>query len=109
MKILLVEDDQTTAKILAQELTTYHYTVETVADGSMGLELVQAIHYDLLLLDIILPNLDGISLCRQLRSLGLQIPILLLSAKENITKNCVSVILVRFSFVGKKKFRSLTL
>ena len=85
MKILLVEDDQTTAKILAQELTTYHYTVETVADGSMGLELVQAIHYDLLLLDIILPNLDGISLCRQLRSLGLQIPILLLSAKENIT------------------------
>jgi len=85
MKILLVEDDQTTAKILAQELTTHHYTVETAADGRMGLELVQAIHYDLLLLDIILPNLDGISLCRQLRSLGLQIPILLLSAKESIT------------------------
>ncbi|WRH66741.1 MAG: response regulator transcription factor [Planktothrix sp. GU0601_MAG3] len=85
MKILLVEDDQTIANILVQELTTHHYTVETTADGKMGLELVKAIHYDLLLLDIILPNLDGISLCRQLRELGLQMPILLLSAKESIT------------------------
>lgn len=84
MKILIVEDDQTTANILAQELTTHHYTVETTADGSMALELVQAIHYDLIVSDIMLPSLDGISLCRQLRSLGLQMPILLLSAKESI-------------------------
>ncbi|MGL6136352.1 MAG: response regulator, partial [Planktothrix sp.] len=85
MKILIVEDDQMTANILAQELTTHHYTVEITADGRMGLELVQAIHYDLIVSDIMLPNLDGISLCRQLRSLGLQMPILLLSAKESIT------------------------
>ncbi|MGL4501413.1 MAG: response regulator [Planktothrix sp.] len=85
MKILIVEDDQMTANILAQELTTHHYTVEITADGRMGLELVQAIHYDLIVSDIMLPSLDGISLCRQLRSLGLQMPILLLSAKESIT------------------------
>ncbi len=85
MKILLVEDDEITANVLAQELTTHHYTVETTADGQTGLELAQAFHYDLLLLDIILPNLDGISVCRQLRSHGLQMPILLLSAKDSST------------------------
>lgn len=85
MKILLVEDDEITANFLAQELTTHHYMVETATDGKMGLDLAEAIHYDLLILDIILPNLDGISLCRQLRSQGLQTPILLLSAKENST------------------------
>ncbi|MBD2186495.1 response regulator [Planktothrix sp. FACHB-1355] len=83
MKILLVEDDETTANVLAQELTTHHYTVETAEDGQMALELAQAFHYDLLVVDIILPNLDGIGLCRQLRSHGLQMPILLLSAKDS--------------------------
>jgi diguanylate cyclase (GGDEF)-like protein len=85
MKILLVEDDEITANVLAQELTTHHYTVEITADGQTALELAQAFHYDLLLLDIILPHVDGISLCRQLRSHGLQMPILLLSAKDSST------------------------
>ncbi|HEY9725827.1 MAG TPA: response regulator, partial [Chroococcales cyanobacterium] len=85
MKILLVEDDEITANVLAQELTTHHYTVEITADGQTALELAQAFHYDLLVLDIILPNLDGISLCRQVRSHGLQMPILLLSAKDSST------------------------
>ncbi|MFB2836068.1 response regulator [Floridanema evergladense] len=83
MKILLVEDDPTAAYILEQELSTHHYTVEIIADGQLGLELARTFHYDLLVLDIILPNLDGISICRQLRSQGLQMPILLLSAKES--------------------------
>lgn len=85
MKILLVEDDEITANVLAQELTAHHYTVETTADGQTGLELAQAFHYDLLVLDIILPNLDGMTLCRQLRSHGLKMPILLLSAKDSST------------------------
>jgi DNA-binding response OmpR family regulator/HPt (histidine-containing phosphotransfer) domain-containing protein len=85
MKILLVEDDEITANVLALELTTHHYTVEITADGQTGLELAQAFHYDLLVLDIILPNLDGMTLCRQLRSHGLKMPILLLSAKDSST------------------------
>ncbi|HEY9649179.1 MAG TPA: response regulator [Coleofasciculaceae cyanobacterium] len=85
MKILLVEDDQITANILAQELITHNYTVETTTDGQTGLELAQSFHYDLLVLDIILPNLDGITLCRQIRAHGLQMPILLLSAKDGST------------------------
>jgi len=83
MKILIVEDDETIASVLTEALTTHHYTVETAADGVTGLELAQAFHYDLLVLDIILPNLDGISLCSQVRSHGLQMPILLLSAKDS--------------------------
>lgn len=83
MKILIVEDDETIASVLAEALTTHHYTVETAVDGVTGLELVQAFHYDLLVLDIILPRLDGMTLCRQVRSHGLQMPILLLSAKDS--------------------------
>lgn len=85
MKILLVEDDETTANTLAEALTTHHYTVETTVDGQTALELAQAFHYDLLLLDIILPKLDGISICRELRSQGRDLPILLLSAKDSST------------------------
>ncbi len=91
MKILLVEDDEATAHILAQELTNHNYTVETTTDGQMGLELVQAFHYDLLVLDIILPGLNGINLCRQLRSLGVQIPILLLSAKDTTNERVIGL------------------
>ena len=83
MKILIVEDDETIASVLAEALTSHHYTVETTADGVTGLELVQAFHYDLLVLDIMLPGLDGMTLCRQVRSHGLQMPILLLSAKNS--------------------------
>ncbi|MBE9126451.1 MULTISPECIES: response regulator [unclassified Coleofasciculus] len=85
MKILLVDDDKASASVLADALTTYHYTVNTAEDGQTGLELAQTFHYDLILLDIMLPKLDGISLCRQLRSQGLQIPILLLSGKDSST------------------------
>lgn len=85
MKILIVEDDETIASVLAEALTTHHYTVETAADGVTGLEMAQAFHYDLLVLDIILPRLDGMTLCRQVRSHGLQMPILLLSAKDSST------------------------
>lgn len=91
MKILLVEDDETIANVLAQELTTHHYTVETAADGQMALELAQCLHYDLFVLDIVLPKLDGISLCRRLRSHGLQMPILLLSAKNSTTDRVIGL------------------
>ncbi|MGE5658763.1 MAG: response regulator [Actinomycetota bacterium] len=91
MKILLVEDDRTTANVLTQELATHHYTVETATDGQMGLDLAQAFHYDLLVVDIVLPKLDGISLCRQLRARGLQMPILLLSAKDSTTDRVIGL------------------
>jgi DNA-binding response OmpR family regulator len=83
MKILVVEDDETTAAALAQVLTAHNYIVDAVSDGETGLHLAQSFEYDLIVLDIMLPKLDGINLCRQLRSQGYQMPILLLSAKNS--------------------------
>lgn len=85
MKILLVEDDQRIAEPLAEALTDQHYVVDIATDGQAGWELVKVFPYDLLLLDVMLPKLDGISLCRELRSQDCRIPILLLTAKDTIT------------------------
>lgn len=85
MKILLVEDDLPTREVLADALNDHHYTVKLAADGAMGLDLARQLEYDLVLLDIVLPKLDGISLCKQLRTQGYQSPILLLTAKDSAT------------------------
>ncbi|MGL5064098.1 MAG: response regulator [Microcoleus sp.] len=83
MKILLVEDDKITANMLAQALNAHNYNVNTAADGETGLQLAQVYDYDLILLDVMIPKLDGISLCRELRARGCQMPILLLSALDS--------------------------
>ncbi|MGC9525004.1 MAG: response regulator [Limnospira sp.] len=83
MKILVVEDDLPTGSVLASILEEHHYTVNVATDGRTGLEWAEAFDYDLILLDIILPKLDGISLCQRLRSRGCQYPILLLTAKDS--------------------------
>lgn len=83
MKILLVEDDEPTGQVLVGALTTDRYVVNLATDGQTGLEMAQAYEYDLILLDVILPRLDGISVCRQLRSSGYQNPILLMTARDS--------------------------
>lgn len=85
MKILLVEDDEATVELLTSVLTADRHTVNIATDGQMGLMLAETYDYDLVLLDVLVPKLDGISLCRQLRSKGLQMPILLLTAKDSQT------------------------
>lgn len=85
VKILLVEDDQPTSLLLANALTAHHYTVNLAGDGQTGLDLADRFEYDLIVLDIGLPRLDGISLCKQLRARGWQGPILLLTAKDRAT------------------------
>lgn len=81
MKILLVEDDQATRVLLEQALGTHH-TIEVAEDGQSALALAEQVQYDLLLLDVDIPELDGISVCKQLRIQGYQFPILLLTAKD---------------------------
>ncbi|MGL4378881.1 MAG: response regulator transcription factor, partial [Microcoleaceae cyanobacterium] len=83
MKLLLVEDDEMIAMTLAQVLTNYHYTVDQAADGQIAWEMVTRYQYDLILLDVIIPKLDGVTLCRQLRFSGYQMPILLLTALDS--------------------------
>jgi DNA-binding response OmpR family regulator len=83
MKILLVEDDEHTATLISDALKAHHYLVNTTQDGQTGLELTKTYSYDLILLDVIVPGLDGVSLCRQLRSQGAQMPILMLTGKNS--------------------------
>jgi DNA-binding response OmpR family regulator/HPt (histidine-containing phosphotransfer) domain-containing protein len=83
MKILVVEDDMLVADALRITLSDRNYAVEVAHDGQTGLDCIEAFDYDLLLLDAILPKLDGISLCRYVRSRGYLMPILILTSRDS--------------------------
>jgi DNA-binding response OmpR family regulator/HPt (histidine-containing phosphotransfer) domain-containing protein len=83
MKILVIEDDELTAYALTSILTDQNYAVEVAHNGQLGWDLVEAFDYDLVMLDVMLPKLDGISLCRQMRAKGWQMPILLLTGRDS--------------------------
>ena len=82
MRILLVEDDQRIAKPLAEDLRHQRHVVDLAQDGLQGWEYAQANSYDLILLDLMLPLLDGISLCKRLRTVGCTAYVLMLTARD---------------------------
>ena len=80
MKILLIEDEPKTVHSLKQGLEENHYTVEVAYDGILARQLATRNTYQLIISDIIIPGINGIDLCRELRALGIQTPILMLTA-----------------------------
>lgn len=83
MKILLVEDDERTTDALAEILVDkQNYIVDIAADGEAGWQFLESSSYDLVVLDVMLPKLDGISLCQRLRREGVQTPVLMLTARD---------------------------
>ena len=80
MQILLVEDDIEAAGHLSRGLREAGYAVTHCADGAAGLAEARATHYELLIVDRMLPNLDGLSLVGELRKEGVSTPVLVLSA-----------------------------
>jgi DNA-binding response OmpR family regulator len=82
MRILLVEDNVRLAEALAEALTDQLYVVDAVRDGEAAWAQMQAIAYDMILLDVMLPKLDGIGLCKRLREMGYHLPILMLTARD---------------------------
>ncbi len=86
MRFLVVEDDEAQAHIIKMALVEYGYVVDVVADGAEGWSYIEAFTYDLILLDVSLPTVDGISLCRRLRTEGYKVPVLLLAAGSSIDK-----------------------
>lgn len=82
MKILLVEDDARIAGALLEALQDQNYVVEVAADGEMGLVFAETGAFDLLILDVMLPKLDGLRLCQQIRQSGDKTPILMLTARD---------------------------
>lgn len=85
MRILLVEDDKLVAQVLEKALSSQHYVVDVAYNGQDGWELADAFSYDLILLDVMLPQINGLTLCRRLRSRGLRTPILMLTAQDDST------------------------
>jgi len=82
MRILLVEDDKKLAASLTEALSMQRYAADCVGDGEAGWAQAQALTYDLILLDITLPKLDGLQLCQRLRDHGFTGPILMLTARD---------------------------
>ncbi|MGI0492967.1 response regulator [Alkalinema pantanalense CENA528] len=82
MKILLVEDDEITGLSLVETLSAHQYIVDLARDGETGLTFAQTSDYNLILLDVMLPKLDGLTICQQLRKQGYNRSILLLTAKD---------------------------
>lgn len=83
-RILVIEDDEAILKFLRRGLAYEGYQVDTAADGQSGLALALDNQYDLVVLDLMLPGLDGLEVCRRLRAGG-PVPILILTAKDAVT------------------------
>ncbi len=91
MRILLVEDDVRLAETLAEALTDQRYVVDIAMDGEAGWHQSKLLDYDLMLLDVMLPELDGISLCHRLRTHGYSLPILMLTACDTVHDEVVGL------------------
>ncbi len=81
MKILVVDDDTSLCQLVKTSLVAHRYVVDVATDGEMGLEMGYQFNYDLIVLDILMPKLDGLSLCHTLRNKGYQGQIIMVTAK----------------------------
>ena len=84
MRILLVEDEEKIANFIKRGLKEEHYIVDVAYDGEKGLFLAEINAYDLIILDIMLPIKDGLSICKELRTKKIDTPILMLSARDRV-------------------------
>jgi DNA-binding response OmpR family regulator len=83
-KLLLIEDEQKIADALRLGLTEDGYTVDAAYDGNIGWKLFQQYHYDLVILDINLPGINGYELCKRIRNKNAQVPVIMLTALSSL-------------------------
>ncbi|MFF0815972.1 response regulator transcription factor [Rhodococcus sp. NPDC003318] len=86
MRILVVDDDRAVRESLRRSLTFNGYTVDLAVDGLDALEKVAASRPDAVVLDVMMPRLDGLEVCRRLRSAGDDLPILVLTARDSVSE-----------------------
>ena len=84
MRILVIEDDADLAQFIRKALNEERYAVDLASDGEEGLQFAMGIPYDLLIVDIMLPKLDGLTVCRRLRAAGNNVPVLLVTARNAV-------------------------
>ena len=82
MRILLVDDDEQLMEVLASKLVAQRYAVDIASTGEMGWEFILLFDFDLVVLDWMLPDIDGVKLCQQIRAEGYTMPIMLLTARD---------------------------
>ena len=86
MRILVVDDDRAVRESLRRSLSFNGYTVDLAEDGVEALEAISNERPDALVLDVMMPRLDGLEVCRQLRSTGDDLPILVLTARDSVSE-----------------------
>ncbi len=91
MRILVVEDDVQIADMLTEALTNRHYTVDVAQDGEMAWNWIETLEYDLVLLDITLPKMNGLLFCQKLRDRNFSIPVLMLTARDTIADKIIGL------------------
>jgi len=91
MHILVVEDEQRLAFLLRRVLLEERHTVDLAHDGHAGLDLALSGTYDIVILDVMLPGLDGLEICRQMRADGVMSPVLMLTARGAIEDRVVGL------------------
>ena len=84
MRILVAEDEKDLNRLVSSRLKAEHYSVDSCFDGHEALDYLAGAPYDAVILDIMMPVMDGLSVLRQLRQKGSQVPVLLLTAKDRI-------------------------
>lgn len=84
MRILLVEDEPDVARMLTKGLREQSYAVDLAEDGEMAIYQAQVNDYDLIILDVMLPRRDGFAVCRELRQNRLPVPVLMLTARDDV-------------------------
>ena len=84
MRVLLVEDEPQAAQVLAKGLREESYAVDVAGDGRQALYQIAITEYDAIILDVMLPGIDGFEVCRELRSGGTHVPVLMLTARDAV-------------------------
>ncbi len=91
MRLLVIEDEHKIAGALKKGLEQEGYAVDVQYDGKLGLAFATTEEYDAIILDLMLPGLDGISVCREIRAKGISTPILMLTAKDQTHEKVVGL------------------
>jgi two-component system, OmpR family, alkaline phosphatase synthesis response regulator PhoP len=100
-RILIVEDEPDVAFGLTEDLKRHGYETEVAADGEQGLRMGASGAYDVILLDVMLPGLDGFEVCRELRRRGIHTPVILLTAKAHESEKVLGLELGADDYVTK--------
>ncbi len=101
MRVLVVEDEARMAALIRQGLEEEAYAVDVVGNGREALNWLQSVDYDLLILDLMLPSIDGLGVCREYRENGGRVPILMLTARNTLSERVIGLDSGADDYLGK--------